>query len=159
MVLCSATSELHHRVRDLSSLLVSSATKYAIIYGLRASERVGLHPRLLVPLASAPVGLHRVLLLVGLHLDRCCVVRWRLVTEYNGSHLHLPLLEIINELVFALVLNLAHLLTNLSLKGPVSLRLYSLKLAINQDEGCVGALTFLHLVLLLFIHAGLRSVH
>ena len=160
MVLCGAPSELHHRVRDLYSLLVGSAAKNAIIDGLRAREGVGVRPSVLVPLASAPVGLHRVLLLVGLHLDRCCIVRWRLVTEDNGSHLHLPLLEVINEFILALVLNLAHLLTDLSLKGLVPLGLNSLKLAIDQDEGCVGALTLLHLaLLLLLIHAGLRRVH
>ena len=43
MVLCGATSELHHRIRDLCRLLVSSAAKYAIIDRLRTSEWVGVH--------------------------------------------------------------------------------------------------------------------
>ena len=42
---------------------------------------------------------------------------WRL---YYGSHLYLHLLEVIDELVFTLVLNVTHLLPNLLLQRSVA---------------------------------------
>ena len=60
---------------------------------------------------------------------------WRLVSLDHGSHFHLHLLELVHKLVLAAVLNMAHLLANLLLQRSVALRLDSLQLAIDQDEG------------------------
>ena len=110
----------------IESLL--SRVLHVVSNGFRAGKLV---TRLLLLNLLSCADLQVLLLLPG--LDGLSVRG--LLSRNDSSHFDLHLLKIVDKFVFALILDLAHLLPYLLLQRSIPLRLVSFEFTVDKDEG------------------------